>query len=234
MTSFTRDARIEYTATVSVLGGAVALPFLYRIFESVILVISLSTDAFAASLAYGTGKIKIPTASVVAISFVCSGMLALSMLAGSLVSNLVSPQLTRWFCFAMLLTIGMVRLFDQYIKNHIRKKSQINLNFSAHNLNFFLTIYADAETADIDCSKTLSVKEATALAVALSLDGLAVGFGAAISGAGILLPVIISLTLTFIAVKVGCTLGERLKTLLPFDLSYLSSLLLILLAFLRL
>ena len=44
-------------------------------------------------------------------------------------------------------------------------------------LNFVLTVYADAEKADADQSKTLSAGEALTLALALSVDGFAAGFG---------------------------------------------------------
>ena len=204
-----------------------------HILESIVLVSSLSTDAFAASLAYGANKIRIPAASAAAISLICSGMLTVSMLAGNFLTGFIPKYFTRWLCFFILLALGLTRLFDNCIKSYIRKHNRIRLNFAANDLQFILTVYADAERADADNSKVLSVKEASALAVALSFDGLAVGMGAAVSGVGFLLPAVISLLLTFLAVEAGWGIGRRLPKLIPFDLSYLSAILLILLALSR-
>ena len=44
--------------------------------EAFLLVAAVSLDAFVASFAYGTNKIKIPVTSLIVISVICSGMLA--------------------------------------------------------------------------------------------------------------------------------------------------------------
>ena len=48
------------------------------------------------------------------------------------------------------------------------------------NFRFVLSVYADPENADTDDSRSISPKEALSLATALSLDGAAAGFGAAL------------------------------------------------------
>lgn len=210
------------------------LAFFYSVFENILLVVSLSTDAFAACFSYGADNIKIPRGPLFVISGICSGMLGVSLLAGSVVSVFLPAGLTRWLCFVLLLCIGIFRLFDNLLKGYIRRHNRLRLRFSAFDLNFILTVYADAESADADGSKSISLKEAAALAAALSLDGLAVGFGAAVSGGNIFMPMLLSLVFTLVAVKGGCALGAQLRRALPFDLSYLSALLLVALAFLRL
>lgn len=208
--------------------------FSAEILQWLVLVASLSTDAFAASLSCGGGGIAIPPRSVAVISGVCSGMLALSMLAGQAVSGLIPTRTAQLLCFWLLLGIGVMRLFDNYLKTYIRRNRRLRLHFSAFDLNFILTVYADADQADVDRSKVLSPREAGVLAAALSLDGLAVGFGAAFSGVGPWGPCLVSLCLTALAVHTGQDLGRRLRGVLPFDLSSLSAVLLIALAFLRL
>ena len=54
-----------------------------------VLIAALSLDAWAASFAYGAGGIRIPPASLLVISGVCSALLGASMLAGELVSPLL-------------------------------------------------------------------------------------------------------------------------------------------------
>ncbi len=47
--------------------------------ESLLLVLAVSLDAFVASIAYGTNKIKIPFASATIINIICSSVLGLSL-----------------------------------------------------------------------------------------------------------------------------------------------------------
>ncbi len=47
--------------------------------ENILLVLVLSLDAFMASIAYGTNKIKMPFKSILIIDMVCAIFLALSI-----------------------------------------------------------------------------------------------------------------------------------------------------------
>lgn len=214
--------------------GGITVPFILHLLECFVLVISLSVDAFAASLAYGADKIKVPHSSAVVISLVCSSALALSMLIGNILRSVIPDQISKWICFIILLIIGLSKFFDNVIKSYIQKHQKLSLNVATQNLKFIFTVYANTKYADLDNSKTLSFKEAAVLAMALSLDSLTVGLGAALSGLGVVLPLILSLLLTFSAIRIGCLLGKTLRRIIPFDLSYLSACLFIVLAVLRL
>jgi len=148
----------------------------------------------------------------------------------------VGDQLAAALSFAILFGLGLLRIFDSGLKNWIRRRGDLGgqIKFSAFNLKFILQIYIDPGTADADGSRTLSPAEAAALALALSLDGIAAGLGAGLFGAGALLTVGVTFGLTMAAVAVGCRLGGRLATRLTADISWLSGVLLILLAVLQL
>lgn len=90
--------------------------------------------------------------------------------------------------FVSVFIFGLIKLFDSSIKSFIRKHKGIRkqLRFSMFSLNFILNIYADPEDADTDSSRDLSPREAVSLAIALSLDGLAVGFGAGLANFNII------------------------------------------------
>ncbi len=47
--------------------------------ESLLLVLAVSLDAFVASIAYGTNKIKIPFVSATIINIICSSVLGVSL-----------------------------------------------------------------------------------------------------------------------------------------------------------
>ena len=101
-------------------------------------------------------------------------------------------------------------------------------------MRFILNIYANPEKADSDHSRILSPSEAAYLVVALSLDNLAVGFGAGITDTSPILVVAFSLISDMLGVMLGCWLGNRITRKLKLDLAWLSGALLILLAFLKL
>ena len=67
-------------------------------FQIILLVTALSVDAFVASLAYGASNIRIPPISVVVITLVCSLILGISLLFGSLIRPFVPAQLTKIIC----------------------------------------------------------------------------------------------------------------------------------------
>lgn len=204
--------------------------------EALIIVTALSADAFVASFAYGTNKIKIPFLSVMTINLICSGILGVSLYAGSLLRPYMDEGVTVIICFIILLVLGLVKIFDSAVKSFIRKHNAISkeLKFSVLNLNFILNVYANPEDADRDSSRILSPMEAASLAVALSLDGLAVGFGAALGNANAMEVFIYSLFSDILAVILGCYIGNKIVKKFNLDLTWLSGTLLVIIAFWKL
>ncbi|HJB25690.1 MAG TPA: sporulation membrane protein YtaF [Firmicutes bacterium] len=205
-------------------------------FQIILLVTALSVDAFVASLAYGASNIRIPPISVVVITLVCSLILGISLLFGSLIRPFVPAQLTKIICCAVLMILGFVKLCDSSMKHYIRKhcSNHKEISFSALHLKFILNIYADPVEADSDQSHTLSPKEAGSLATALSLDGLAAGFGAALGNVHLLQALFCSIFVNALAVLLGSSIGNRIAQKASLDLSWLSGVMLIALALLKL
>lgn len=193
-------------------------------------------DAFVSSFAYGTNKIKIPFKSVAVIAIVCSSFLTASIFLASLLNSFISAEITRILSFSILFLLGLTKFFDSTIKLYIKRHNQLNkeLNFSVFNLQFMLNVYANPEEADINASKTLSPKEAVYLAIALSIDGLAVGFGAGLIAVNHLLVIVLAFLTDTIALTLGCQLGNKVVEKTVLNLSWLSGIVLIGLAFLKL
>ena len=97
-----------------------------------------------------------------------------------------------------------------------------------------LNIYANPEQADQDRSGVLSVGEATALAVALSLDSLTVGVGAGLDQTPVFAAVLLSFALGLAAILLGRWLGDKLMRGLQIEVSWISGLMLLVLAGLKL
>jgi len=209
---------------------------LFTILESIIIAIALSTDAFIASFAYGSNKIKIPFSSMQVIAFICTGILGISLLLGASLKPYLPEELLKIASFLILFLLGIVKLMDNIIKAIINKHAIIDkqIKFSLLNLNFILNIYADPKEADLDESKTLSPREALSLAIALSLDSLAAGFGIAFGNVNLFAIIVCSLIFSMISIQSGAYIGNKISDKVPFQLSWLSGILLISLAFLRL
>ena len=212
------------------------LSILISLPEALCIAAALSLDAFAAGFSYGAGRIRIPLSSVVVIDAICSISVGATLLLGSLLKNHIPVRLTGMVCFVILFLLGLVKLLDGITKSVIRKYGAIssNIRFSFCNFRFVLSLYADPECADIDHSKTISPREAAALAVALSLDGCAVGFGTALGNVNGIAVFFCSLVTEALAVICGVHLGNKAAGKLSCNLSWAGDLILLILAFVKL
>ena len=204
--------------------------------DAILLVCALSMDAFVASFAYGTSKIKIPFKSAMTINLVCTTILAIALFIGSIISKYIPSVFTTSICFAVLLILGITKLFDSTLKTILNKSVTLSrdVSFKLFDFNFFLRICLDSTEADIDHSYELSTKESLSLAIALSLDGLAAGFSTGLIVTNYFQIILFSLIVNILAVLLGCFIGNKVAQKSELNLSWLSGATLILLAFLKL
>ena len=209
---------------------------LRMVLEAAAIASALSVDAFVAGFAYGTRQIRLPWRSTLVINLICSAIVGLSLGLGSLAALFLSPSLRRGLCFGVLFALGLIKLLDGITRWAIRRYGNLDgqLGFSLFSLRFVLHVYADPVAVDLDHSKTISVAEAASLALALSLDGAAAGFGAAMGEVSITAVVAASLIANQLTLMLGAWLGERLSRKLGISLGWLSGAILLLLAFSKL
>lgn len=200
--------------------------------EAAMFASALSLDAFVASFAYGSKHIKIPFRSVQVINLICSGILGVSLLAGAFVRQFIPDRVTVAVSFTILFALGAVKLLDSVTKSIIRRYDKLDkeIKFSLLNFKFILRLYANPEEADVDRSQTLSPAEAASLAVALSLDGVTLGLGAALASINIWAILISSLVIGMAAILLGGWLGNKVAGKAPFDLTWVSGVILMALA----
>lgn len=204
--------------------------------DILLLTISLCIDSFVASIAYGTNKIKIPFLSALIIDITCSLMLGSSLILGAYFKQYLTPSLCKTASFLILFSIGIYRLFESLSKNYIKRKSNSMspLKFKVFDFNFVLQVYADETKADFDKSKVLTSKESFYLAIALSLDSIAVGFGSSFLSINYIYTIISCLILGLISIIGGVLIGSKCAQKFNFDISWLSGALLICLSILKL
>jgi len=171
-------------------------------------------DALTAAFAYGCTGTKIPLKSVMIINIVCTAMLGAALFVGSYASSFIPPVVGVILCFAVLMLIGGIKLYQG--------------------------LFSKSEDCDrkLDKSpktpKILNPGEAAIIAAALSVDGLAAGFGAALGGVNGLVMLIISLIAHMAAVPLGCVLGRRLSQKTNLNISWIGGVVIIILAFTKL
>lgn len=189
---------------------------------------SLSIDAFTAGFAYGSKKIRIPMSSVQIINLVCCLIIGLSLFMGHILRPVLPEGLANGIAFAVLFCIGLVKLLDGIVKTIIRKHTSLDkaIKFSLFDLKFILRLYADPEAADKDTSSHISATEAVVLAISLSLDGMAVGFAAALAGVNPWALIGWSLVTNTVAIVLGRKLGHGLASKVPFNITWLAGLVL--------
>lgn len=204
--------------------------------ETLLLVLVLSLDAFVASIAYGTNKIKIPCLSIIIIDIICASFLALAIFSGELVKNFLPTNLTSIISFLILILLGIYYLFESIVKSFFKNRfySKERVKIKLFDIRFIIDIYVDEIKADYDNSKNLSSKEALYLATALSLDSLAIGFSSGLGNVNLLLLIFMSLIFDILAIWSGLIIGRRLVEKSKINLSWMAGIMLITLAFLKL
>ena len=201
---------------------------LFSVLEAAAIASTLSVDAFTAGFAYGSKKIRIPLSSVQIITLICSFVTGFSLFLGHILRPILPDWLAVGIAFTVLFFIGLTKLLDGIVKTVIRKYTGLDkaFRFSAFDLKFILHLYADPEAADKDVSAHISPGEAVVLAVSLSLDSMAVGFAAALAGVNPWALIGWSLITNTIAIVLGRKLGFSLANKLPFNITWLSGLVL--------
>ncbi|MBP1737460.1 MAG: sporulation rane protein YtaF [Oscillospiraceae bacterium] len=197
-----------------------------------VLIIALCLDTFTTSFAYGVSQTKIPIASMAIIGVICTAALTVSTVVASGVSQLIPVSVTQVICVLILFALGLVKSFESVLKRYIAKSRNRSgqLRLTLFDVHFVLTVYADNSKADIDQSKVLSPAEAVYLALALSLDGFAAGFGFGLTEVNYVWLVLLSFMSNVLAVFLGCAAGKLITKMTKFDFSWLGGVILMLLA----
>ena len=152
---------------------------------------------------------------------------------GEIVGSLLPSGILPILSFFMLAAIGIAKLFESLVRIIAKKHPSLIGNWGCQikQINIIFTVYFSPEEANRTDVQVLSAREALLLSLALSLDSVLVGMAfpaADISQTALFLSASLFNLLLFI---VGCLSGRLLSRALRIDLSWLSGLCLLLLAF---
>ncbi len=196
-----------------------------------LLVLAVCIDAFAMSLTYGMGKIKIPFYSAIIISAIGTLFLSLSVFLAVVVASFIDAKTCSILSVSLLMILGVTNIFQNTIKAYLKKhKGKKNVSFSIFDISFVVEIFFDQTKADKDNSKTLSASEAIVLAIPLSVDSIASGFSAGLSVTSIWGVVAMSFFVGVLAIVFGSIIGTKISRKTDLNLSWISGVALIILA----
>ncbi|MDP4097864.1 sporulation membrane protein YtaF [Paenibacillus sp. P96] len=173
----------------------------YAWLSLLLLSFALSLDSFGVGITYGLRKMRIPLGSIVVISL-CSGLIIMvSMQAGTLLMQFLSPTFASLLGAVILIGIGCWSLLhpghskadkEEVQKPLLREQEpasadadrNVKMLFSVElrKIGLVIHILRSPSAADTDQSGSISAKEAVWLGIALSLDAFGAGLGAAMLG----------------------------------------------------
>lgn len=204
-------------------------------FQTVLLAISLSVDAFVIGISYGFRKIFVPLSSKIVITLISFVVTGLSIALGNAMLLFVPLEIAKILGPAMLFFLGVFTISKGFKKD---PKNDSQVTRSNDNI-FDITkkIIDDPEICDFNKSSKIDITESIYLGLALSVDSICSGISSAISGlSSFLLPVFVAL-FQFIFLSTGCFFAKKFSSIVLIDEKYFSLLagsILIVLAAIRL
>lgn len=192
----------------------------FSLIFSLLLITLLCADAFVFGFSYGIDRVKIPLSSLFLISFISGAMLTLSFLFGDRLLTLLPSFLKTYLPFVVLLLLSLYKIYDALPFFH-PPQSALTSDALSHKIN-------QKEV------QILSLNEAALLAVTLSIDNISVGLSMGTCHLPIFLLLSYSVFIHVVTIWGGWLLGHYFSKRCSHNLSIVSALLLLVLAFAQL
>lgn len=180
----------------------------------VLFAMAVSADGFVVGLSYGCSRIRIPFLSLVVIAASSALAVTASMLMGQGMLLLFSQKASVIGAILIML-VGIYFILNGFrsrIASIETDDEEPLLSFSVRFLGIIVQILKEPNTADMDASGEISIREAFFLGLALALDALGAGVGVAMTGFSILYTAIAVGMIKFIVVNTGMCLGKRIDS----------------------
>jgi putative sporulation protein YtaF len=195
-----------------------------------ILAFIVSIDIYLATAACCNSGIRIPLGSALTIDLFSASVLWLSVTLSDFISRFVSSHTIHIIGTVVLIAIGTLNISKSLLRNIIRRISDKDgISLKIGNLSLFIQLCLDDTAVDMDCSKVLSVGEASVLALAGSLDAAATGLSCGGGDISAFYALISAIVCGASALMLGSVTGRKISSL-RHDLSWTGGLLLILFA----
>ena len=190
------------------------------LFFPLLLIALLCADAFVFGFSYGLDRVRIPPSSLFLISCISGVMLTLSFLFGDRLLTLLPPFLKTSLPFVVLLLLSLYKIYDALPAFHPPQ----------------CPLISEALSRKINRKEVqiLSLNEATLLAITLSVDNISVGLSVGTCHLPSFLLLSYSVFIHGVTIRGGWLLGHCFSKRCSHNLSIISALLLLVLAFAQL
>lgn len=196
-----------------------------------LLTAAVCTDGFASAAGIGAAGIKIPAQSSVIISFTGALFLSCSAAFADLIGKFIPERVCGAVSFILLILLGLFNLFQERFKRLAERiGARSAQNGKSRNP---AALFFDGSAADADNSKSISPREAVALAAALSADSLVTGVSAGLDDLNVPMLAVVSFAAGLISISLGWRLGRKIASSLKINTGWLCGAVLIVLAFLK-
>jgi putative sporulation protein YtaF len=177
-----------------------------HLLSSILLAISSNVDNFAIGVAYGVKRIRIGIFSNLIIALFSGLGTYCSMSVGAMIGRFLSVHLAKFLGSGALVLIGIWGIWDalQTEEQEKRKQKKTSVNELS-----YTTFIKEPERADLDKSRFIDVRESITLALALTINNIAGGVGAGLSGLNIPMTTFLSFILSILGIFLGYFLGEK-------------------------
>lgn len=176
-----------------------------KLINGILLIIALTTDSFVVSFAYGMKKIEMPFKIVAGMNLIMSSFLGTAVLTGKFLSAFLPPDITGGLGTLLLFGIGFYKVAEYFFKR--------------------------VEETREETIRKLTPGKGFILAFVLSLDSLAAGLGTGFVQSGELLLASGAFLAGVVMMEAGWRIGYHFRRKIKMDLSWLSGVCLMLLAF---
>ena len=171
-------------------------------------ILSVNLDSIGVGISYGLRRIHITCRASVIIAVMSTICFALSFYLGTALNTIINPVWGKLLAASVLFLLGIWIILPAKDGNQKNRERILKVR----SLGITILILQDPPLCDFDSSKQIDAREALALAFALSLDALGVGFGAGLAGSiAWYLPIAIGVS-QFIFLALGRFLGARLSS----------------------
>ncbi len=195
--------------------------------------LAVSVDSLSAGFSYGASRVHIKPLSAVFLIVVPSAFITLMTRIGSLLFSLFPAHLFSVLSFLLLFFLGLAKLLESLIRHLAGAYPDIIGNWTCKisQLNIIFTIYFSPEEANRQEVQVLSGKEAFFLSLALSLDSVLASMAFSCQVTSLTVLFLSAAFFHFLLFSLGYLSGLLIARKCSFELSWLSGLFLLLLAF---
>ncbi len=178
-----------------------------------LLAVSSNLDNVGVGASYGIRRINIPITSNLLIAGITSSGTFLSILLGETIYRFLSPETAGLLGGGIIIAAGIWVIFQEKILRRARGPQEEQPKIAATGLRRFgfkqiIMILNNPIIADWDFSGHIDLKEATALALGLTLNNIPNGVGAGMLGLNAAITTSVVFLFSIVTVWIGISCGQ--------------------------